>query len=117
MKRLCLTVACVASAVAWTQASAQDLSPKPARSHAARANRHSAAPRTASLDVTRLNEVRFSNPYAPPEGAAVGGGELASRSGFPVFSYPTPLEPKAGLGLTAGNDGLGHYTGGLKWGF
>jgi len=117
MIRLCLTVACLASAVAWTQASAQDLSPKPARSHTARANRHSAASRTASLDATSLNEVRFSNPYAPPEGATAGRSELASRNGFPVFAYPTPLEPKPGLGLTAGNDGLGHYTGGLKWGF
>lgn len=117
MKRLCLTVACLASAVVWTQASAQDLSPRSARGHAAKANRHSAASRSASLDQTSLNEVRFSNPYAPPEGATLGRSELASRNGFPVFSYPTPVEPKAGLGVTAGDDGLGHYTGGLKWGF
>lgn|SRR6185437_1973580 len=107
MKRLSLTVACLASAVAWTQAPAKDLSPR----HAAKA-RHAAAAKSASLD-----EVRFSNPYAPPEGATLGKSELASRNGFPVFSYPTPREPKAGLGLTAGDDGLGHYTGGLKWGF
>ncbi|HXE24116.1 MAG TPA: hypothetical protein VN637_04440 [Roseiarcus sp.] len=108
MKRLSLTVACLASAVAWTQAPAKDLSPR----HAAKARHAAAAAKSASLD-----EVRFSNPYAPPEGATLGKSELASRNGFPVFSYPTPREPKAGLGLTAGDDGLGHYTGGLKWGF
>ena len=117
MRRLCLTVACLASAVVWTQASAQDLSAKPVRSHAAKANGHAAASKSASLDVTNLNEVRFSNPYAPPEGATVGRSELASRNGFPVFSYPTPIEPHGGLSISMGKDGGGHTTGGLSWGF
>ncbi len=108
MNRLGLTIACL-SAVAWTQASAQDLSAdplKPARSHAAKA-RHAAGSRTASLDV-----VHFSNPYAPPEGTTV-----AVRSGLPGYSYPIPTEPQGGLSIGLGQDQGGHTTGGLKWGF
>ena len=103
MKRLCLTIACL-SAVAWTQASAQDLSTDPlksARPHAAKA-KHPAASKSASLDG-----VHFSDPYAPPEGTTV-----VKRSDFPAFSYPTPTEPKGGLSIS-----MGHSTGGLSWGF
>jgi hypothetical protein len=114
MKRLWLTVACLASSVAWTEASAKDLFPRP---HPAKA-RHVAAVKSASLDQTGLNEVRFSDPYAPPEGATSSRrGELASRNGFPVFSYPTPIEPRGGLSISMGKDGGGHTTGGLSWGF
>jgi hypothetical protein len=110
MNRLGLTIACV-SAVAWTQASAQDLSAdplKPTRSHAAKAKTgHPAAIKSASLDV-----LHFSNPYAPPEGTTV-----VARSGLPGYSYPIPTEPKGGLSITMGQDQGGHTTGGLKWGF
>jgi hypothetical protein len=120
MRRLCLMVACVASAVAWTQASAQDLStdpPKPAPLHAAKA-KHPAALKSANLDDTSLNDIRFSNPYAPPEGAmAVKRSDLAKRSDFPFYSYPTPKEPKAGLSISMHKDGGGHTTGGFGWNF
>jgi hypothetical protein len=110
MNRLGLTIACL-SAVAWTQASAQDFSadpPKAARSHAAKAKTaHAAGLKSASLDV-----VHFSNPYAPPEGATV-----ATRSGLPGYSYPIPREPQGGLSISMGQDQGGHTTGGLRWGF
>jgi hypothetical protein len=120
MKRLCLTIAFLASAVAWTQASAQDLStdpPKPAPSHAAKA-KHPVASKSANLDDSSLNDIRFSNPYAPPEGAtAPKRSDLVKRSDFPFYSYPTPKEPKGGLSISMGKDGGGHTTGGLSWGF
>ncbi len=110
MNRLGLTIACL-GAVAWTQASAQDLSAdplKPVRSHAAKPKTgHTAAVKSASLDV-----IHFSNPYAPPEGTTV-----ATRSGLPGYSYPIPTEPHGGLSISMGQDQGGHTTGGLKWGF
>ena len=120
MKRLCLTVVCLASAVAWTQASAQDFSadpPKPAPLHAAKA-KHPAVSKSASLDDSSLNDVRFSNPYAPPEGAtAIKKTDPVKRSDFPVYKYPTPKEPQAGLSISMHKDGGGHTTGGFGWNF
>ncbi len=111
MKRLCVMIACLASAVAWTQASAQDLSTellKSPRPHAAKAKTgHPAASKSASLD-----DIHFSNPYAPPEGTAV-----VRRTDFPADPYPTPKEPRGGLSVGMGKDGGGHTTGGLSWGF
>ncbi|MGH6797959.1 MAG: hypothetical protein ACREDI_06200 [Roseiarcus sp.] len=104
-----MTVVCL-GAVAWTQASAQNLSPDPpkaARAHAAKA-KHPAASKSASLS----DEVRFSDPYAPPAGTTV-----VRRTGFPGYSYPTPTEPQGGLSISMGQDQGGHTTGGLKWGF
>jgi hypothetical protein len=110
MKRLCLTIAC-ASAVAWTQAPAQDLSTelmKSPRPHAAKPKAgHPAASKSASLDV-----IHFSDPYAPPEGAAV-----VRKTYFPADPYPTPKEPQAGLSIGMGKDGGGHTTGGFGWNF
>ena len=110
MKRLCVTIAC-ASAVAWTQASAQDLSTelmKSPRPHVAKAKTgHSAASASASL-----SEIHFSNPYAPPEGAAA-----AKRTNFRADPYPIPKEPQAGLSIGMGKDGGGHTTGGFGWNF
>ena len=109
MNRLCLTIACL-SAVAWTQASADNLSsdpPKTPRPHAAKA-KHPAATKSASLD----NEVRFSDPYAPPEGTTV-----VRKSGLPGYSYRIPTDPQGGLSITMGQDQGGHTTGGLRWGF
>jgi hypothetical protein len=111
MKRLCLTIACL-SAVAWTQASAQGLSSDPLKSpkpHAAK-TKHVAAVRAASLD----NEIRFSDPYAPPEGTTV---VRKSESGPPGYSYPIPKDPHGGLSISMGKDGGGHTTGGLGWSF
>ena len=109
MIRLSLTVACLASAVACTQATAKDLLPRP---HAAK-GRHVAAVKSASPDA-----VRFSDPYAPPEGATSSPrDQLASRNGFPVFSYPTPVDPQARLSISMQKDGMGHTTGGFGWNF
>jgi hypothetical protein len=110
MKRLCVTIACLASAVAWTQASAQDLSTDPvkaARPHAAKV-KHPVLAKTASVD----DVVRFSNPYAPPEGTT-----FVRKSGFPVNSYPAPKEPQPGLSISMQKDGGGHTTGGFGWNF
>ncbi len=111
MKGLCLTIACLASAVAWMQASAQDLSTeliKSPRPHAAKAKTgHLAASKSASLD-----DIHFSNPYAPPEGTTA-----LRKTDFPVDPYPTPKEPQAGLSIGMGKDGGGHTTGGLGWKF
>jgi hypothetical protein len=119
MRRLCLTIACLVSAIAWTQALAQDLSaqnlsaapPKSARPHAAKA-------KAAQTKTASLGEVQFSDPYAPPEGATASRkSDLVKRSAFPVYSYPTLTEPKGGLSINMGKDGGGHTTGGLSWGF
>ena len=110
MRRLCLTIAC-ASAVAWTQASAQDLSTelmKSPRPHAAKAKTgHLVASKSASLD-----DIHFSDPYAPPEGTAA-----VRKTNFPADPYPTPKEPQAGLSIGMGKDGGGHTTGGFGWNF
>jgi hypothetical protein len=110
MNRLCLTIACL-SAVAWTQASAEGLSSDPlkaARPHAAKA-KHSTPQKSASLD----DAVRFSDPYAPPEGTTI----VRKSSGLPGYSYRIPTEPQGGLSISMGQDQGGHTTGGLKWGF
>jgi hypothetical protein len=110
MKRLCVTIACL-SAIAFTQASADDLSSDPIktpRQHAAKAKRP-AATKSASLD----NEVRFSDPYAPPEGTTV----VRKSGGLPGYSYRIPTDPQGGLSISMGQDQGGHTTGGLKWGF
>ncbi len=110
MNRLCLMVTCL-GAVACTQALADSLSPDPpkiARSHAAKAKRPTAQ-KSASLD----DSVRFSDPYAPPEGTTV----VRKSSGLPGYSYRIPTDPQGGLSISMGQDQGGHTTGGLKWGF
>jgi hypothetical protein len=110
MNRLCLTIACL-SAVAWTQASAETLSSdssKTPRPHATKAKHSAAVSKAASLN----NEIRFSDPYAPPEGTTI-----VKKSGLPGYSYPIPKEPQGGLSISMGKDGGGHTTGGLSWGF
>jgi hypothetical protein len=116
MNRLCLMIACL-SAVAWTQASAKELSSDPvktsdpmktSRPHAAKA-KHPAATKSASLD----DAVRFSDPYAPPEGTTV----VRKSGGLPGYSYRIPTDPQGGLSISMGQDQGGHTTGGLKWGF
>lgn len=110
MNRLLLTIACL-SAVAWTQASAESLSSDPLkapRPHAAKA-KHSTAQKSAALD----DAVRFSDPYAPPEGTTV----IRKSGGLPGYSYRIPTEPQGGLSISMGQDQGGHTTGGLKWGF
>jgi hypothetical protein len=110
MKRLVLTIACF-SLAAWAQASAEGLSSDPLKSprpHAAKA-KHPAATKAASLD----NEIHFSDPYAPPDGTTV----VRKSGGIPGYSYPIPKEPHGGLSISMGQDGGGHTTGGLSWGF
>ena len=110
MNRLCLMIACL-SAVAWTQASAESLSsdpPKTPKAHAAKTKHVAAVSKAASLN----NEIRFSDPYAPPEGTTI-----VKKSGLPGYSYPVPKDPQGGLSITMGKDGGGHTNGGLSWGF
>jgi hypothetical protein len=110
MIRLCLTIAFL-SAVAWTPASADNLSPDPRkipRTHAAKA-KHSPPLTSASLD----DAVRFSDPYAPPEGTTI----VKKSGGPPGYSYRIPTDPQGGLSISMGQDQGGHTTGGLKWGF
>jgi len=111
MKRLCLTIACL-SAFAWTQALADNLYPDPSKipkPHAAKA-KHLASAKSASLD----DAVRFSDPYAPPEGTTV---VRKTSGGPPGYSYRIPTDPQGGLSISMGQDQGGHTTGGLKWGF
>jgi hypothetical protein len=107
MKRLCLTLACLASAAVWTQASAEKLSAdsmKSSRPHVAR--------RHAALKAASRDGVHFSDPYAPPEGTT-----FVRQSAFPVDPYPAPIEPRAGLSISMQKDGMGHTTGGFGWNF
>jgi hypothetical protein len=117
MKRLCLTILCLASVVAWTQASAEELSTGPLKSvrpHPARAK----TAERAGAKTASLGDIRFSDPYAPPEGATPSKrSDLVNRSGFPVDPYPSPKEPQPGLTINMGKDGGGHTTGGLGWAF
>jgi hypothetical protein len=110
MKRFCLMVACL-SAFAWTQALAENPSPDPAkasRSHPAK-SKHVAAVNSAILD----SDIRFSDPYAPPEGTTL----VKKSGGIRGYSYPAPKEPHGGLSISMGKDGGGHTTGGLGWSF
>jgi hypothetical protein len=111
MIRLCLTIACL-GAVACTQASADNLPSDPLktpRPHVTKA-KHSPPQKSASLD----DAVRFSDPYAPPEGTTI---VRKSGGGPPGYSYRIPTEPQGGLSISMGQDQGGHTTGGLKWGF
>ena len=49
-----------------------------------------------------LDGVKFSNPYAPPEGTT-----QVKRSAFPAAPYRPPTEPKGGLSIFAGRAGSG----------
>lgn len=100
-------IAC--GAAVFAQARADDLTaqqPQPPRTSKAR------APKPAKLAPSRANDlssIKFSNPYAPPEGTTV-----VKKSQLPAapHPYPEPTEPKGGLSLTVGSGG-----GGLKFGF
>jgi hypothetical protein len=111
MNRLCLMIACL-SAVAWTQASAESLSFDPPkttpRPHATK-TKH---PATVSKAENLNSEIRFSDPYAPPEGTTI-----VKKSGLPGYSYPVPKDPQGGgLSISMGKDSGGHTNGGLSWG-
>jgi hypothetical protein len=111
MIRLCLMIACL-NVGAWTQASADNLSPDPPKTPKAHATKakHLAAAKSASLDD---GAVRFSDPYAPPEGTTI----VRKSAGLPGYSYRIPTDPQGGLSISMGQDQGGHTTGGLKWGF
>jgi len=108
MKRLCLTLACLASAAVWTQASAEKLSADQVKSP----RPHSARARHAALKSASRDGVHFSAPYAPPEGTT-----YVRQSAFPVDSYPAPIEPTPRLSVSMQKDGMGHTTGGFGWNF
>jgi hypothetical protein len=108
LSRLSL-VSITCGAAVFAQARADDLTtqpPQPSRTSKAK------APKPAKLAPSQaddLSSIKFSNPYAPPEGATV-----VKKSQLPAapYPYPAPTEPKGGLSLTAGSNG-----GGLKFGF
>jgi hypothetical protein len=60
-----------------------------------------------------LGGVKFSNPYAPPEGTT-----KAKTVGFPIAARPVLTEPKGGLSITAGKAGPNDpMTGGFQFRF
>jgi hypothetical protein len=99
----------VCGAAVCTQARADDLTaakPEHPRTSAAKVRPHKLAP----SQPDGLSGVKFSNPYASPEGTT-----QTKRSEFLVAPYPTPTEPKGGLSITAGRAGPDDlYTGGFK---
>jgi hypothetical protein len=102
-----VSIAC--SAAIFAQARADDLTaqlPQPPRTSKAKAPKPAkpAPPRAGDL-----SRIKFSNPYAPPEGTTVVKKSQLPAAAYP---YPTPTEPKGGLSLTVGSGG-----GGLKFGF
>jgi hypothetical protein len=110
MKRLCVTLLCLASAVAWTQASAESPSAGPLRA----ARPHAAKARTsehAALKTASVGEIHFSDPYAPP----VGAGKKSAAQ-FPTAESEEPsASPQGGFSLTAGREAPdAPFTGGLK---
>jgi hypothetical protein len=105
----------VCSAAACTLARANDLTavqPQPPRTSATKIKPlkpHKLAPSPAG----GLAGVKFSNPYAPPEGT-----KQVNTVAFPIAPRPVLTEPKGGLSITAGQAGPDDpMTGGLKFGF
>ena len=121
--------ACIAAVCA--QARADDVAatqPKPAHSSKAKA-RPADQPRP---QADGLREIRFSNPYAPPEGTT-----RTKAADIPPAARPAPAQPKGDVSFTykwratnepvdvynavrhsAGPDGPGDtFMGGLKLGF
>ena len=108
LSRLSLvSIAC--GAAVFAQARADDLTtqlPPPPRTSKAKAVKPA---KVTPSQANGLSSIKFSNPYAPPEGTTV-----VKKSQLPAASYPypAPTEPKGGLSLTVGSGG-----GGLKFGF
>jgi hypothetical protein len=112
MKRLCLSIVCLAGAVAWTEASAQSQSTNVPKStkHAAKFKMiDPIASKTASL-----GEIQFSDPYAPPVGV-----HKTAVTPFPTRQTEEPHDPQGGgMSFTAGKDAPdAPFTGGLKFRF
>jgi len=80
---------------------------KPARPHAAK----TAEP--AASKSAGLGGVAFSDPYAPPVGV-----QKTVSARFPEIRTDSPVEPKGGISLSAGQDAPDEpFTGGLKFRF
>jgi len=112
MKRLCLSIVCLAGAVVWTQASGQTVPASQAKS-----TRHAAKLKTvepADSKTASLGEIQFSNPYAPPVGV-----HKTAVTPFPVKQTEEPADPQGGgMSFTAGRDAPdAPFTGGLKFRF
>ena len=102
----------VCGAAACAQARADDLTaalPEPPRPSAAKVKPlkpHKLAPSRAD----GLDGVKFSNPYAPPEGTT-----QAKTSEFPIAPRPALTEPQGGLSIFSGKAGPDDpMTGGFK---
>ena len=102
-----VSIAC--GAAVFAQARADDLTAQPPQPPGTSKAKALKPAKLAPSRANPLSSVKFSNPYAPPEGAAV-----VKKSQFPAdpYPYPAPTEPKGGLSLTVGSSG-----GGLKFGF
>jgi hypothetical protein len=102
-----VSIAC--GAAVFAEARADDLTdqlPQPPRTSKAKALKPA---KPAPSQANALSGIKFSDPYAPPEGATV---VKKSQRPAALYPYPTPTEPKGGLSLTVGSGG-----GGLKFGF
>ena len=129
LRRSLAWAACAAAVCA--QARADDVAaPQPKPAHASKARAKPA--NQAQPQADGLGEIQFSNPYAPPEGAA---GKKAAD--FPVGARPAPTQPKGDVSFSykwhatnepvdvynvvrhsAGPEGPGDtFMGGLKLGF
>lgn len=129
-----ISMACLASAIAFSSAIADEIAPpKPSRTpaHAAKPP-HAKSAKPAADQAGGLLGVKFSDPNAPPVGAAP-----APDGGFAPAANGTPAEPASGVSLgvkwhatnepidpydairhTSGPDGPGDtFEGGIKLGF
>ncbi len=124
-------LACVTSAIALSCAVADEIAPSKSKKPPAHAARERAA-KAAAQQSGGLRDVRFSDPNAPPVGAAT-----PTNSGFAPAAIGAPKEEAGGISLglkwraanqpidpydavrhTSGPDGPGDtFEGGIKLGF
>ncbi len=131
MKLARIGVAFVVAAIAASSAVADDAAPQKSNKAPARAA-HAKSAKPAADQAGGWRDVKFSNPNAPPVGAAP-----AAMSGFPPAANRAPKEAAGGVSLglkwhatnepidpydairhTSGPDGPGDtFEGGIKLGF
>ena len=90
----------VCGAAASAPALADDLAaqqPPPSPMSAAKAKAKPLKPvKPGASQADGLGGVKFSNPYAPPEGA----GKATGEANFPAAKTATPVDPRSGLSFT-----------------
>lgn len=132
MKRRRISIVCLALAFAASSAVADETAPVKPRKPPARAA-HAKAAKSPSEQAGGLQDVKFSDPKAPP----VGAGAASTRSAFATAASGAPKDPAANVSLglkwratnepvdpydairhTSGPDGPGDtFEGGVKLGF